>query len=843
MTYTVTETETPSETPTETETPTDTETPTETETNTPTYTSTSTITLTPSITPTDTPLPYLKNGGFENGVTYWSTVTTRVDLGVTKLGGNPGDTNRCTTIDTQDYAGIWTRDLMFGTRPTWPGSSCSNSANCPKPVNDNPATFSASGYTVVTVPTVRPAPQLLGPSEGTNAIRLQLSGGSGTGHHIVHGPGLYSNYFRALTGQVITLDWFAAQAGDDAAVLGYLLDADVDGDGVPAEDAADCQQFEILDTTVTLISGWQNSFVTVPATKDFYSFVFVGGTFDKTGGTVSGSIFYIDNISQGQPQTITFAPAPLDNAYNYSASYISSPVDTLPGVTGFATATSGFPVQYVSNTPSVCTVSSRYTINFVGSGTCTLTASQPGGVDNAGTLWASAPMVQGSFLVSNQMYTVTPSNTPTDTRTPSNTRTPTRTFTNTRTSTPTNTATDTATPTATNTATNTRTFTRTRTNTWTPSSTRTRSNTPTNTETDTPTETDTNTPTDTSTPTKTFTRTNTPTRTLSPSRTFTPVPNLDTLKKVSVGNSFVLGLLNDDTLVMWGDNRHGQTTIPPAIRTMRFDDIATGHTSAYGLGIDGRVYAWGSNDFGEGSVPVAAQSNVKAISASGRAAAAVRTDGTVVLWGLMVHGQRNIPRGLNRVIDVAVGYRHVVALKDDGTVVCWGESMSCGAIPRDLRDVVKIAASDGYSLALKDDGTVVAFGMNTLGQLNVPRSLTDVAQIGAGQGFAVALKNDGSLVGWGTAVSGSLDFPVTINDAVLVGAANVNTVVMRRTGEILAYGRPLFNALVSRTRTRTPIITLTPSLPRAINTLTPSNTKTASPTPTLTRSIVPTRTR
>lgn len=361
------------------------------------------------------------------------------------------------------------------------------------PTSDNNTGHTSTSRTVSNVSTIANVTSggrtyTILPSEGTKSIKLTFGSGSGSpsyGYHIKHGPAIYSNYFRALTGQVITLDWFAKKGDDDAAVLGYLLDADVNNNGIPAENAADCQQFEILDATVSGVSGWQFASVTVPQNKDYYSFVFVGGTFDKTGGNVSGADFWVDNISQGQPQTITFAPAPLDNAYNYSASYVSSPVDTLPGVTGFATATSGFPVQYISNTPSVCTVSSRYTINFVGSGTCTLTASQPGGVDNAGTLWASAPVVQGSFLVSNQMYTVTPSNTPTDTRTPSNTRTPTRTFTNTRTSTPTDTATDTATPTATNTATNTRTFTRTRTNTWTPSSTRTRSNTPTNTETDT----------------------------------------------------------------------------------------------------------------------------------------------------------------------------------------------------------------------------------------------------------------------------------------------------------------------------------------------------------------------
>jgi hypothetical protein len=223
---------------------------------------------------------------------------------------------------------------------------------------------------VNTVATVTSIVTGIVPSEGTKSIKLTYGNGTGnTGYHVKHGPAIYSNYFRAIAGQVITLDWFAQKASDDAAVLGYLLDADVNNNGIPAESAADCQQYEILDATVSGVTGWQYADVTVPANKDYYSFVFVGGTFDKTGLKGSGAGFWVDNISQGTAQTITFNGATLNNAYNYSASFVSSPVDTLPGVTGFATATSGMPVQYISNTPGVCTVTGRYTVNFVGSGT------------------------------------------------------------------------------------------------------------------------------------------------------------------------------------------------------------------------------------------------------------------------------------------------------------------------------------------------------------------------------------------------------------------------------------------------------------------------------------------
>ena len=68
-----------------------------------------------------------------------------------------------------------------------------------------------------------------------------------------------------------------------------------------------------------------------------------------------------------------------------------------------ATATSGLPVSYASSTPNVCTVSSS-TASLLAAGTCTLTASQPGG----GTYAAATPVTQ-SFTVNaaQQPQTIT----------------------------------------------------------------------------------------------------------------------------------------------------------------------------------------------------------------------------------------------------------------------------------------------------------------------------------------------------------------------------------------------------------------------------------------------------
>ena len=55
---------------------------------------------------------------------------------------------------------------------------------------------------------------------------------------------------------------------------------------------------------------------------------------------------------------------------------------------------------------------------------------------------------------------------------------------------------------------------------------------------------------------------------------------------------------------------------------------------------DGSVVAWGDNDYGQTTVPVAAQSGVTAIAAGDCHTVALKNDGTVVAWGPHYDGSR-----------------------------------------------------------------------------------------------------------------------------------------------------------------------------------------------------------
>ena len=320
-----------------------------------------------------TPRAGFLNGSFEadasgaTAVTNWTIVGAgidnrngpypdKIDLGVTELGG-------CVSQDTTDYDAIaatglspslavWRDDDSFNPR----GLNASNWLT----TEANVTSTMASGVPIVA---------------GNNVLFMNNMEYGGSAYRVIHGPAVVSDVFSADAGDVISFDWYAQYVRDNFAILGYLLDTST------------CTQTEIVDETGKLISGWQNSRIIIPATSSTYRFVFVNGTFDQSGGTNSGATMYIDNISVGRPQTITFVlPATINKT--------DSPY-TLP-----ATASSTLGVTYTSSTPSVCTVSGGVLTIVATSGTCTVLAHQIGGAVGV-VPYASALSVSQSFTVTN----------------------------------------------------------------------------------------------------------------------------------------------------------------------------------------------------------------------------------------------------------------------------------------------------------------------------------------------------------------------------------------------------------------------------------------------------------
>eukprot|EP00568_Trieres_chinensis_P004995 CAMPEP_0183296808 /NCGR_PEP_ID=MMETSP0160_2-20130417/4246_1 /TAXON_ID=2839 ORGANISM="Odontella Sinensis, Strain Grunow 1884" /NCGR_SAMPLE_ID=MMETSP0160_2 /ASSEMBLY_ACC=CAM_ASM_000250 /LENGTH=132 /DNA_ID=CAMNT_0025458485 /DNA_START=140 /DNA_END=534 /DNA_ORIENTATION=+ len=80
---------------------------------------------------------------------------------------------------------------------------------------------------------------------------------------------------------------------------------------------------------------------------------------------------------------------------------------------------------------------------------------------------------------------------------------------------------------------------------------------------------------------------------------------------VAAGNNHCLALKQDGSVIGWGRNDHGQTTIPGGLSQVRA--VAAGRNFSLALRKDGTVAAWGNNDYGQTKVPDGL-AGVKAIS-------------------------------------------------------------------------------------------------------------------------------------------------------------------------------------------------------------------------------------
>ena len=242
-------------------------------------------------------------------------------------------------------------------------------------------------------------------------------------------------------------------------------------------------------------------------------------------------------------------------------------------------------------------------------------------------------------------------------------------------------------------------------------------------------------------------------------------------------------LTQGGTVVAWGSDDRGQTTVPAGLSGVVA--IAAGRHHTVALKQDGTVVAWGSNKDFDGkivgqSIAPAGLSGVVAIAAGERYTVALKQDGTVVTWGDNSYGRIKVPAGLSGVVAITAGSYQTFALKQDGTVVQWGSDGSGQpTVPAGLSGVVAIAAGWWHTVALKQDGTVVAWGSNSAGQTKVPARLSGVVAIAGGGWHTVALKQDGTVVAWEYNEYGQTKVPAGLSGVVAIAAGGYHTVALK----------------------------------------------------------------
>jgi len=278
-----------------------------------------------------------------------------------------------------------------------------------------------------------------------------------------------------------------------------------------------------------------------------------------------------------------------------------------------------------------------------------------------------------------------------------------------------------------------------------------------------------------------------------------------------------------DELLVWGDGSVGQlgknstsdgfTPATTFAGGTNWKQVACGGAHTAAIKTDGTLWTWGETSNGQlganlggalvrRSTPVttfAGGTDWKQVACGVSHTAAIKTDGTLWVWGLNSSGQLGTNNFISTSIPVTTfaggtnwkqvdgNSRHTAAIKTDGTLWTWGQGADGELGVNDLNsrslptttfaggtNWKQVSCGGYYTAAIKTDGTLWTWGRNTSGQLgdnttsNKRTPVTTFAggtnwkQVDGNSSHTAAIKTDGTLWTWGNNGSGKLG----INDAI-----------------------------------------------------------------------------
>jgi alpha-tubulin suppressor-like RCC1 family protein len=307
-------------------------------------------------------------------------------------------------------------------------------------------------------------------------------------------------------------------------------------------------------------------------------------------------------------------------------------------------------------------------------------------------------------------------------------------------------------------------------------------------------------------------------------------------KQVACGNQHTAAIKTDGTLWTWGQGLSGRlgngvttgnrsTPVTTFAGGTNWKQVSGGSAHTAAIKTDGTLWTWGQGLNGQLGTAVTTSSistpvttfsggtDWKQVSSGGNHTAAIKTDGTLWIWGTGYSGQL----GTNDVTDrttpvttfaggtnwkqVSGGSTHTAAIKTDGTLWTWGQGGNgqlgkfafgtnkltpittfaggtnwADTATTEPDELYTLSAGTSHTAAIKTDGTLWTWGGGSSGRLgnavttSVSTPVTTFAggtnwkQVSSGEGHTAAIKTDGTLWTWGLGNNGRLGNAATTGD-------------------------------------------------------------------------------
>ncbi|MBQ1451303.1 MAG: ABC transporter permease subunit [Clostridia bacterium] len=199
--------------------------------------------------------------------------------------------------------------------------------------------------------------------------------------------------------------------------------------------------------------------------------------------------------------------------------------------------------------------------------------------------------------------------------------------------------------------------------------------------------------------------------------------------KAEASNQFSGVLTNENRFFIWGNQNFVDFSYDKEQYDGHVVDFALTNNSFVLLLDSGKVVKGGEHaSTTVQRIPEKAESGVVSLASTTNTVAALKEDGSIVVWGAPTKRENKVPKFDSKVVKIVGGRYHYTALLEDGSIVCWGDNKyGQTTVPEkaEKANVEALYAGSFQNYAVDKDGNVFTWGLKgfPLGTDNLGRNV------------------------------------------------------------------------------------------------------------------------